>query len=185
MPSTRRHLLAWFATAPLLACRPGPSTTPGEPVTTVYLVRHAEKQTGPDADPKDPSLTVEGLARARQLPKELADAQLVAIVSSPLERTRQTVAPVAERTGLAILDVAPTDIEGILAEVAKAEGQAVLISGHSNTVPSILAALGVEPAVTLSEGDYGDLFVVTIRGSTATLERRRFGDPCTACQRGG
>ena len=56
-------------------------------------------------------------------------------------------------------------------------GQAVLVAGHSNTVPGILAALGVERKITLEDGDYGDLFLVLFGpGRKSDLVSLRFGD---------
>ena len=38
---------------------------------------------------------------------------------------------------------------------------AVLVVGHSNTVPDLVARFGGKQAVTLGEEDYGTVFVVT------------------------
>ena len=54
--------------------------------------------------------------------------------------------------------------------------ESVLVAGHSNTVPQILASLGVKSRVVLADGDYGDLFVVKLSVDGSKLDRRRFGD---------
>lgn len=143
------------------------------PTTTVYVVRHAEKDAG-----EDPDLSPRGKLRALALPEALELAELAAIYASPTKRTQQTAAPVAALTGLEVTRMPPTDYEGLLQRVRSHAGEAVLVVGHSNTVPPMLAALGVRDHVApLDEGDYGDLFVVSVPAEgAATLEVRRFGD---------
>jgi broad specificity phosphatase PhoE len=51
----------------------------------------------------------------------------------------------------------------------------ILVVGHSNTVPALLAALGAAPAVTLGENDYDSLFLVVPQpGAAPRLFRLRF-----------
>ncbi|MEM1031084.1 MAG: phosphoglycerate mutase family protein [Myxococcota bacterium] len=159
--------LAVVAAANIVACRDDP--------VTVYVVRHAEKAATPE---DDPPLSPVGQARAAALPETLARlpgaGPLTAVFSSPFARTRQTVAPVADRYDLPILTVGAGDIDGVVASLRRlAPGQRALVAGHSNTVPRILAALGIRGEITLSEEAYGDLFVVTLT-SPPTLERRTF-----------
>jgi phosphohistidine phosphatase SixA len=152
-----------------------------EPTITVYVVRHAEKaQPAADADPdsaKDPSLTPLGKARADALPAALGDTRLTAIFSTPYKRTLETVAPIARREGVEVQTVEAADVAGLVERIrALGAGSSALVSGHSNTVPQIIEALGVGEKVELGEDDHGDLFVVTLTRSEARLERRRF-DP--------
>jgi hypothetical protein len=53
------------------------------------------------------------------------------------------------------------DTPGLVAKV-RALGPAarVLIAGHSDTVPKILAALGYPAAVTIAKGEFDNLFIV-------------------------
>jgi phosphohistidine phosphatase SixA len=145
----------------------------GEPaVTTVYLVRHAEKGAG-----DDPDLSPRGKLRALALPSALELEHLAAIYSTATKRTQQTAAPVAAVTGIEVTRMPPTDYSGLLERVRSHAGKAVLVVGHSNTVPPMLATLGVRDQVTLEEDDFGDLFIVTVPAQgAATLEMRRFGD---------
>jgi phosphohistidine phosphatase SixA len=152
----------------------------GDKPITVYVVRHAEKAKPPkDADAeaaKDPELTAVGRARAAALPNALGSAKLAAIYSTPYKRTLQTVAPVADKQGVQVQTVDADDVAGLVAKIkALGGGNAALVSGHSNTVPEIIEALGVSEKVELGHDDHGDLFVVTL-GRQVQLERRRF-DP--------
>jgi phosphohistidine phosphatase SixA len=150
----------------------GDDTGAEPPATTVYVVRHAEKGEGPD-----PELSASGRRRALALPAALELDSLRAIYSTATRRTRQTAAPVAAVTGLAVTRMPPTDYSGLLERVQSHAGEAVLVVGHSNTVPAMLAALGVEEPLSLDDEAYGDLFVVTVPAQgPATVEKRRFGD---------
>ncbi len=127
--------------------------------TTVFLVRHAEKE----AVDKDPGLTGAGIRRAESLAKVLSGADLKAAYATEFRRTRDTVAPAARAAGVTPTVVAAMD-DAALAKKLLADhaGQNVLVAGHSNTIPAILKALGVEKAVELGHDDYDDLFVVVL-----------------------
>src|SRR5688572_14427585 len=73
----------------------------GPEVTTVILVRHAEKA-GPSGDVP---LSEPGLARANELARVLQGVKIDAIYSTPFERTRKTVAPIAEKLGVKVEEV--------------------------------------------------------------------------------
>jgi broad specificity phosphatase PhoE len=70
------------------------------PLTTVILVRHAEKKIEP-VNP-DPDLTPEGVERAQQIAKMFADAGINVIYATQYKRTTQTVQPLADRTGVPV-----------------------------------------------------------------------------------
>ena len=156
------------------ACEPT-----ADDVTTVILVRHAERAT---VDDRDPPLSAEGEARAEALADALADAGVTAIYATPYRRTRDSAAPLARRLGLEIRD---TQVEGGIEaharEVARRvvgenRGGVVLVVGQSNTVPAIVRALTGSPIPELSEDAYGDLFIVQVpAGGQARLIRARFG----------
>ncbi len=178
MLSRRVFALALLAAA----CAPASPTTPAAPAdesaapaasSTLYLVRHAEKEIRPE-DP-NPPLTAAGQARAAGLVHALEGAPLDAVLSTPLTRTRDTVAPVARARGLEIEELPAGDLEAWVARLQSPPGQRVLVAGHSNTLPAIMEGLGVSK-ISIADGDYGELFVITLTGELATLERRRFGD---------
>ena len=147
-----------------------------KPPTMVYIVRHAEKQKG-----KDPDLTEEGKIRALQLPEAVPIDELRAIYSTATNRTEQTAAPVSAISGLPVTRMPPDDYEGLRERVEKHRGHAILVVGHSNTIPPMLEGLGVTEQVEIADDGYGDLFVVKVPSEGAsTLERRRFGDAAAA-----
>ena len=142
----------------------------------VLIVRHAERADGGVPAPRmtgpaDPDLSAEGRARADRLAAMLADAGITRLVVSEFRRTAQTAEPLAKRLGLAPERVAAGDTNGLAARLATYREDVVLVVGHSNTVPAIVAALG-GPTVTLAESDYGSLFVFV--PATNVLTRLRY-----------
>lgn len=137
--------------------------------TTVYLVRHAEKQTGGT----DPSLDAAGRLRAQQLALVLRSANLKACIASQFLRTQQTAKPAAKLAKLKVLQ-RPAGKEQQLAYEMRQDfkGQSVLFVGHSNTVPQLLKHLGAKHVPAIGESDYDNLFVVQISdsGQTSVLQ---------------
>ena len=68
--------------------------------------------------------------------------------------------------------------KAVVAAIRKHAGKTVLVVGHSNTVPSIIAALGAEKPAPICDLEYDNLYVVTIgpRGKPG-LVHSRFGEP--------
>lgn len=182
----RRRLLALaFALAGASALGCGPSCScytpvPEEAELTVYIVRHAEKQQ-PSAPPTeaghgDPPLSEAGQRRAVGLIEDLPVRELDAVYVTRTKRSHDTAAAVLALTGLEPIYYPGADVDGLSARLRKRHGQSVLVVGHSNTIPPLLTALGVEPAIEISEDQYGDLWVVNLDADGATLETRRFGE---------
>src|ERR1700754_587360 len=69
-----------------------------EPVTTIFLIRHAERA---DEPRQDPPLTEKGVARSQALARLLSTADIKAIYTSQFARTKLTAAPLA--IGVAVL----------------------------------------------------------------------------------
>jgi broad specificity phosphatase PhoE len=133
--------------------------------TTVIVIRHAEKASnGGDDPPLDPA----GAARALLLARMFGDAHppgsLDAIYVSPALRNRQTAAPLAARLGISPV-VVPADDPRALARRALHEhdGGRILIIGHSDTVPEIVAALSGQATIpAIGDSEYGTMYVVTV-----------------------
>lgn len=125
----------------------------------VILIRHAEKSTEPA---NDPELTLQGEDRAISLTRFLRHNKVDAIFTSELRRTKDTAAVLARQRGVTPVVVKADDVKGLVAAInALPEDAVVLVVGHSNTVPSILNALGVPEKVTIRDDEYGRVFVVT------------------------
>src|SRR5215212_5594691 len=84
-------------------------STFSRPVTTVILVRHAEKNIEPNN--QDPDLSPAGVERAQEIAREFGEAGVNAIYATQFKRTQQTVKPLADRTGVnvTLLDANQTD----------------------------------------------------------------------------
>ena len=157
----RRTLLGALAAAAALA---GCATASAPQPDAFYVVRHFEKVEGPD-----PGLSAEGQASAARLADMLADRPPHAIFVSTTRRARESAAPLAARLGLTPMDYDPRDTPGLVARL-RAEPGTVLVVGHSNTVPDIVAGVGGTRPPDLSESDYGDVWIVT-RATGATTKK--------------
>jgi broad specificity phosphatase PhoE len=146
--------------------------------TTVILVRHAEKG---DAPANDPGLTEAGAARARALMAIARDAGVTAVITTQFARTRETARPAAEALGITP-EVARAGGGAHAQDVARMvqahAGGVVLVVGHSNTIPAIVAALGAPQPPPICDSEYDNLYVVTIPASGSAREiRARYGEP--------
>jgi phosphohistidine phosphatase SixA len=163
---TAAPLAAQVTAAP--PARTGATTAPAAAAhttpTTVILVRHAEKAAVPG---DDPPLSAAGEARSLALLDALRDAGVQAVVTTQLQRTRLTAAPLARELGLTpevvpVAGDAATHARQVAEHVlARHAGRTVLVVGHSNTIPAIVAALGGGAAEPIDDGTYDDLYVVT------------------------
>lgn len=177
--------LAAAGTVLLLAACAGMPPAADRGDTTFVVVRHAEKAGGAGADP---ALDPAGHERALALARLLADSPLVAIHTTGFRRTRQTVQPVADGHGIApsIYEAAlPADEFAARLRSGHARGT-VLVAGHSNTVPGIVAALCACPAADMPETEYDRLSTVRIDAEgRAHLQVTRFGAPPATPPGGG
>ncbi len=167
MSLTRRATLAALSFLAIGAC----ASTPTPPDTTIYLVRHAEKQAG-----DNPDLTVVGRARADILSRELQDAGLTEIWSTDTTRTVETAKPTSNSTGLPI-QIYDADQQAAFASQLKATPGNILVVGHSNTIPDLVGLLGGKPGAPIVEADeYDRLYVVTVTRGRVKSELRRYGE---------
>lgn len=132
----------------------GLSAAPAGALDFVYLVRHAEK-----ADPWPPvrdldafwPLSPVGQGRAEALATRLENAGIAAVYTSRTTRTLSTAMPLVARKRLPITaddaTIQTADMAGFLARLREthAADAAVLIVGHSNTIPHLLVRLGAVP----------------------------------------
>lgn len=144
-----------------------------DPVTTVFLIRHAERAEEPR---QDPPLTEKGTARSEALARLLSKAGVKAIYTSQFARTKLTAEPLAKQLGITptalSLKLNPSNPRQIAEESTKETvdkimshgGGSVLVVGHSNSIPDVIKMLGAEAAPTIDEKQFDDLFVVTVYG---------------------
>ena len=135
-----------------------------ETITTVILVRHAEKSAAP-AD--DPVLSAAGKVRSDLLVRMLEKAGITAIFTSQFARTRMTAEPLARKINVSIQTVDAAASKQLATTIrTKHAGRTVLVVGHSNTLPEIIHALGGPKMEELPETDYDNLFVLTLGTKT-------------------
>jgi broad specificity phosphatase PhoE len=146
MPTFRRLLCAALAAMTLL-----PGLAAAEP-SAIYLVRHAEKLAG-----QDPELTPRGLERARSIAAILHRAGITAIFSTPTVRTRQTAAPLAQQTGLTVQMYEPGAPKALVEKVRGLSG-AVVVVGHSNTLPELVKLFGGAPGAEIADDEFDRLY---------------------------
>ena len=152
---------------------PGPGATE-DPAVVVYLVRHAEKA---DDGTDDPPLALHGQIRVQTLLALLADVDLTHVHTTDLKRTRDTARPFAQRAQLEANIYDPRGLESLATDIIAAPGRH-FVSGHSNTTPALVAALGGDPSDPIDEMEYDRLYIVVIQpGQPPLTTLLRFGEP--------
>ena len=124
--------------------------------------------------------------RAAELARQLDDADVVpgvgvdAVYSTSYRRSVETAKPVADALDLPVLMYDASDTAAIIEAIVKEyKGKIILVVGHSNTVPEMIANMGASKSVPeISEDEYDNIYVVTIPwfGKTKTV-RVRYGAP--------
>jgi broad specificity phosphatase PhoE len=142
----------------------------------VILVRHAERAAEPAGDP---GLTPAGEQRAQALAQALAGLRVNAIVTTPLRRARDTAAPLAKALGLQpqIVEARGAAHVPAVVEAVRAQTGVVLVVGHSNTVPAILAGLGGPKLVDLCETSFNQVFLLQPDGEAPRWTQLSYGEP--------
>ena len=129
-------------------------------LTTVILVRHAEKDSFPASDP---ALSDAGKRRAQTLARMFAATPITAIYTTPYTRTRDTAAPLAAAANVTPVEVTANDAypREIVRKVQEQRGGTFVVVGHSNTTRDVLRAFGISDAPHIAESEYDNLFIVT------------------------
>lgn len=153
--------------------------------TTIIFVRHADKAALPE---NDPGLSPAGKERVAELTRQLLEADVVAgvdaIYSTPYRRTLETVRPLAEALDLPVhrYDPEPGEYEAFLEGIVdEHKGKIILVAGHSNTIPRLIAELGASKNVPpIADDEYDNIYIISIPwfGKTKTI-RLRYGEPYT------
>ena len=129
--------------------------------TMFILVRHAEKASDGTSDP---ALTEGGVARAKNILSLFEQADITAIYSTNYQRTKMTVAALAEAKKIEVTIYDPRKLEEFSHNLIKDNiGGTVIISGHSNTTPTLANfLLGEEKFKQFEDDDYGNLLIITM-----------------------
>jgi broad specificity phosphatase PhoE len=135
----------------------------------------------------DPGLSEAGQRRVAELTRQLVDADVVAgidaVYATDYNRTQETARPIADALDLPINSYDARDTETVLATILKEhKGKIILVVGHSNTVPELIANLGASKKVpSIHESEYDNIYIISIPwfGKTKTI-RLRFGEPYVA-----
>lgn len=130
------------------------SAIPAAALDVLYLVRHAEKvddwPATRELDAYRP-LSPAGVSRAESLAVRLKGEGIAAIYSSRTTRSLATAEPLVKATGKPIVGddatTRPEEMAAFLSSLREkhAGDRAVLIVGHSNTIPELLVKLGAKP----------------------------------------
>ncbi|HEY1141705.1 MAG TPA: phosphoglycerate mutase family protein [Lysobacter sp.] len=141
---------------------------------TFIVVRHAEKV---DDGSKDPPLSEAGLARAQAVAAALRDAPVRGVYATAYQRTQQTAAPASHAHSLPVVtyDAKLAAIDFATQLRREHATGAVLVVGHSNTVPDIAAALCECTVSPMEDTEYDRWTSIQVdAGGNATLRETRY-----------
>ena len=156
-------------------------------VTTVFLIRHAERGQEPA---QDPALSEAGVARAEALARLLSGAGVKAVYTSQFARTKQTAEPLAKLLGIPVnpvplgvkpdkpREVSEQSIRELKSKIEGHAGEAVLVVGHTNSIPDLIRELGGDVVPNIPEDKFDNLFVVTVYApGRAKVVHLKYGAP--------
>lgn len=135
--------------------------------STYYFIRHAEKDRNDPSD-KNPHLTETGKTRAVHWSEIFDNVKFDAVYSTDYNRTKETAQPTASKNNVEITLYDPNQIDES-SFLADTKGKTVLVVGHSNTTPKFVNnVLGIQKYGDIDDSNNGNLYIVTITGSTIT-----------------
>ncbi|SFB77889.1 SixA phosphatase family protein [Massilia yuzhufengensis] len=132
-----------------------PCAAMAEP-SAIYLVRHGEKM----SEQGDPDLSARGQARAQHVGVLLHRAGITRIFTTPTRRTHQTAEPLAQRLATKVEEYDPRNPKALVEKVKGLTG-AVLVVGHSNTLPELVRLFGGAPGADIGDNEYDRLYQLT------------------------
>ena len=136
----------------------------------VYLIRHAEQSLDIYIDPP---LTEAGHQRAKAWAAVLRDANIKMIYTSNKRRTKQTGKPIAQALNIPLETMPRRDVAGLVDRLrTRHADDAILIVGHSYTIPNLISKLGRPAGYPIRSEDYGSLFIVVPQSGSEPLVSR-------------
>lgn len=152
----------------IVACLFIPIANAGEH-TVVYLVRHAEKRLDQG---KDPELTKKGLRRAMHYADSFRDAGITRVYSTDYKRTLATVKPLADSLNQTVVVYDPDRLAD-LADTLRSKPGIYFVSGHSDTTPDLVTALGGKAGTEINEdNEYDRVYQVVINADGSVYTHR-------------
>ena len=111
-----------------------------------------------------------------------AETGIVAIYATQYKRTEQTVGPLSLLLRVPITKIEAKKTSELVEQIrSRSAGDTVLVAGHNNTVPEIIAALGGPQLPIIPETEFDNLFLLTIqKDGTTKLVKLRYGSHAPA-----
>ncbi|MBK8847135.1 MAG: histidine phosphatase family protein [Bacteroidetes bacterium] len=142
-------------------------------VKVLYLVRHAEKE----SSFFDSDLSTAGHGRAKKLAHLFQHETIDHVFSTDLPRTLNTIRPTAEDQFALVEFYNYRDVVGLAHKIISDDDYyKVLIGGHSDNVPMLIRALGINFNVgEIPLDEYDNLYIVTLfDDGTSVLEQKKY-----------
>lgn len=151
------------------------SPTVVESQWTFTVVRHAERD---DDGSDDPPLTTAGANRAVHLSDLLSAQHGVAVYATAYQRTQSTARPTAAvwNVPVSTYDGQRSAPELIAAIKSDNPRGAILIVGHSETVPGIVTELCACTVGPIDDSDFGELFHIEQASDGTVVKAERTPD---------
>ncbi len=157
---SRRHGACWLFAISAVALFPLRALAQ----QAVIIVRHGEQtQAGGGMMDGDPPLNEAGRRRASALAENLRDAGVTVIITTQYARARETAEPLASALKIEPVVVRKDDAEGITDALKRQGGATVLVVGHSDTIPSMLKALGHGETIEFPKAEFNNAWLVVPR----------------------
>ncbi len=135
--------------------------------TSLYFVRHAEKQT--KIGLKDPELTPIGQFRATNIANQLSKANIKHIYSTDTKRTKLTAKPLADFLGLEIELYDASKPVAFSQKLLKLKENALIV-GHSNNTTQLVSLVSQgKPIYPIAENEYDNLYQVILLGDKVVV----------------
>jgi phosphohistidine phosphatase SixA len=134
--------------------------------TTIFVVRHAEKDLSYKGDDHFRPLNTAGHQRAGVLAARLANEKIAKIYTTEYLRVQQTgdSLRIKQQIDTIIYSAKTTHFLDKIKH-DKVQGKTIVIIGHSNTVPEIIRNLGVKfDLKIIPDDEYNNLYQVKIKG---------------------
>jgi broad specificity phosphatase PhoE len=133
-------------------------------IRTIFLVRHAETGAAMQGDELSPA----GVQRAHCLARMFKDANIKQIYVTDAKRTQETAAPLAKALKLTPTIHPQKDPAAQIRDLFYGKGGDILVVGHKDTLPFIIARLNAGTVPPIADNEYDRLFVLTITEGAVT-----------------